>query len=294
LMSKLVGILQNEDQPIGLRGQVIAAFAVSGDSNTTALFRQLMMTPSSELRRLGAIGAGALADAKAVEALVAVVSQSSGAAREAACLALVEIGTAPALEAVAAALLRGDEQLRIAAAEALANHPTEGHDALREGITSQDILVRRAIVYGLARVGEPWAIALLERVQVDDDQWVVRNAAVELLAARETLDAHVHRPLTAPWETPWLIEFAGKHGQGITPGVPATDVLLLAFKDENPDMRSAALRYLRYTPNEGVLRALYDKFFVSDSETKEEIYRALADMAYNGVAMPHPMQYGLG
>jgi hypothetical protein len=294
LMSKLVGILRGEDQPIGLRGQVIAAFALSGDPNIAALFRQLMQVPFSELQRLGALGAGALADAKSVEALATVISHSNGPARQAACLALVHIGTPQALEMVGTALLRGDEQLRIAAAEALANHPAEGHVALREGMTSQDILVRRAVIYGLSRVNEPWTVELLERAQVDDEQWAVRSAAVEIMEAREKPNPHIQRRLTAPSETPWLIEFAGKHGQGVTPGVPATDVFLLAFKDEKLEVRSAALNYLRYTPTEGVLSVLYNQFYGSDAETKEEIYQALSDIAYNGAVLLHPMQFGLG
>ena len=294
LMSNLVGVLQNEDHPAGLRGQVMAAFAVSGDPSMAALFRQLMLTPSSELRRFGALGAGALGDAKAVEPLAAVVSQSRGTARQAACLALVQIGTPQALEEVATALLRGDEQLRIAAAEALANHPTEGREALREGIGSEDILVRRAIVYGLARVDEPWAMELLQKVQVDDEQWVVRNAAVEIMDARQKPNPRIQRRLTSPAQTPWLVEFAGKHGQGITPGVPPTDILLLAFKDENLELRSAALNYLRYTPTEGVLAELYQKFYGDDLETKEEIYHVLAGVAYSGTVLPPPMQFGLG
>jgi hypothetical protein len=100
--------------------------------------------------------------------------------------------------------------------------------------------------------------------------------------------------LTQPSETPWLIEFAAKHGQGITPGVPATDVFLLAFKDDKLEVRSAALNYLRYTPTEGVLSALYQDFYGGDAETKEDIYRALSDIAYNGTTLPHPMQFGLG
>lgn len=294
LMSALVGILQNEDQPVGLRGQVIAAFALSGDPNAGALFRQLMLAPSVELRRLAAIGAGVLADAKAVEPLVDVINRSTGAARQAACLALVQIGNAPALEAVATALLRGDEQLRIAAAEALANHPTDGREALREGIGSEDILVRRAIVYGLARVDEPWARGLIERVQVEDEQWVVRNAAVEIMDAQIKPNPRIPRRLLAPSETPWLIEFAGKHGQGVTPGAPATEIFLLALKDEDFEVRSAAINYLRYTPNEGVLSAFYQKFYSGDPEAREEIYRALCDIAYAGTLLPHPMQYGLG
>ena len=294
IMSKLVEILQNEDMPIGLRGQVIAAFSMSGDPNIAALFRQLMMAPSSEMRRLGAIGAGVLADAKAVDALIGVINQSSGAAQKAACLALVQIGTPAALEAVATALLRGDEQLRITAAEALANHPGDGRDALREGISNPDILLRRAAIYGLARINEPWSVELIEQAQIKDEQWAVRSAAVEVIEGRQKPDPHIQRQLTPAAETPWLVEFAAKHGQGITPGVPATNVFLMAFKEENAEVRSAALNYLRYTPTEGVLGELYQKFYGDDPEMQEEIYQALSAIAYNGITLPHPKQFGLG
>lgn len=294
IMSKLVEILQNEDLPVGLRGQVIAALTLSGDPNIAALFRQLMLAPSNELRRLGAIGAGVMSDAKAVDALIGVVNQSSGAAQKAACLALVQIGTPAALEAVATALLRGDEQLRITAAEALANHPGDGYDVLREGITNQDILLRRAAIYGLSRINEPWSVELIEQAQIKDEQWAVRSAAVEILEARQKPDPHIQRRLTVASDTPWLIEFASKRGQGITPGVPATNVFLMALKDENPDIRSAALSYLRYTPTEGVLGELYQKYFGDDPEAQEDIYQALSAIAYNGIALPHPKQFGLG
>jgi hypothetical protein len=253
-----------------------------------------MMTPSSDLRRLGALGAGALADAKAVEALVSVINQSTGTAQQAACLALVQIATPQALEAVAVALLRGDEQLRITAAEALANHPAEGHDALREGITNPDILLRRAAIYGLSRINEPWSVELIEKAQVADEQWAVRSAAIEVVENRQKPDPHIQRRLTSPAETPWLIEFAGKHGQGITPGVPATNIILTAFKEENPDISSAALNYLKYTPTEGVLSELYKKYYGDDPEAQEEIYQALTSIAYNGANLPNPRQFGLG
>lgn len=294
LMAKMVEILQDEHTPIGLRGQIMAAFAVSGDPSIAALFRQLLMTPSSDLRRLGALGAGALADAKAVEALISVINQSTGTAQQAACLALVQIATPPALEAVAVALLRGDEQLRITAAEALANHPAEGHDALREGITNPDILLRRAAIYGLSRVNEPWSVELIEKTQVADEQWAVRSAAIEVVENRQKPDPHIQRRLTPPAETPWLIEYAGKHGQGITPGVPATNIFLMAFKEDNPDIRSAALNYLKYTPSEGVLSELYKQYYGDDPEAQEEIYQALTSIAYNGANLPNPRQFGLG
>jgi HEAT repeat protein len=294
-MATLVQTLQDADIPLGVRGQAMAAFALSGDPNASALFRQLMRAPSNELRQLAALGAGLTHDSKAVDGLINLIAASQeAAARPAACLALVEIGTSQALEAVATSLMRGDEEIRTNAAEALANHPTEGHEALKEGITSQDILVRRAIVYGLARVNEPWAIELLEKVQLDDEQWVVRNVAVELLTSRLHPDPHIPHKLTPPAETPWLIEFAGKHGMGVIPGQPATDVFLLALKDSSHEYANAALNYLRYAPSAKVLPALYPHLYGTDPELKESVYQVLAEMAYGGATLPNPMQFGLG
>lgn len=294
VMAALVQLLQTEDHPLGLRGQAMAAFALSGDPSREALFRQLMAAPSNDLRRLAALGAGLSKDAKAVDYLVNVMANSQGSAQQAACLALINIGTNPALEAVATALLQGDELLRVTAAEALANHPTEGREALREGIASKDIVLRRAIVFGLARVHETWATQLLEQVQVQDEQWAVRNVAVEVLEARQQPNPHIPHRLKAPAETPWLIEFAGKYGMGIVPGQPATDIFLLALKDENPEYRPAALNYLRHVPTEGVLAALYPHLFGTDLELKEGVFQILSEMALSGVRLPPPQQFGLG
>ena len=294
IIANMLEILQNEDHPLALRGQILAAFALNGDQNISALFRQLLQSPSDQLRRLAALGLGVLRDAKAVEGLTRLIAQTIGPTQRAACLALVEIGTPPALEAVATALLQGDEDLRRAAAEALANDPVEGHEALREGITTDDILMRRAIVYGLARIHEDWAIELLQKTQTEDNQWVVRNVAVELLDSQSRPNARIPHRLTPPAETPWLIEFAGRQGMGISPGQVAADILLQAFKSQNEDEQRGALLYLRQTPSEGIISELYRAYFGDKPELKEMVYHTLSDYARGGVQLPPPMQYGLG
>jgi len=246
------------------------------------------------LRRLAALGAGVVQDGKSVDALIEVLTTSAGAARQAACLALVELGTSQALEAIAAALLRGDEQLRIAAAESLANNTDAGYETLRDGVTNEDILVRRAIVYGLARVQEEWAQELLGKIPTQDDQWVVRNAAVEVLDAIQRPNPRIPQRELRPENMPWLIEFAGKYGMGVVPGEPATDLLLLALKDDNPEYQQAALHYLRHTPTEGVLAALYPHLFGTNAEMRDGVFKILHEMAMGGARLPHPQQFGLG
>ena len=41
-MAKLAELLQQTGQPLGLRGQALAAFIQSGDSGSPVLFRQLL------------------------------------------------------------------------------------------------------------------------------------------------------------------------------------------------------------------------------------------------------------
>ncbi len=294
VMSTLVQILSNEDHPLGLRGQALSAFAFSGDTSASPLFRQLMRAPYNELRQLASLGSGIMRDTKAVEGLIDVVNHSSSAARHAACLALVSIGSSQALEEVAKALLHGDEELRVIAAEALANHSGDGREALREGITSDDILLRRAIVYGLGRVPEPLAMELIEKTQVNDEQWAVRSVASEIINMRNTTDIHVPMKLSVPSETPWLIEYAGKYGMGISPGQPATDILLLAIRNGDPEYIRPSLNYLRNTSSENVFADLYPYIFSRNEDAREAIFQVLSEYALAGVTLPPPQKFGLG
>jgi HEAT repeat protein len=292
LYSALAALLQADDVPLSLRAQALAAFIVSNDSGSAALFRKFANTFSFELVQLAALGCGAVKDMKAIPILEKMLEAPSISARRAACIALVAIGSNEALEIVAHVLLNADEDLRRAAAEALANHPGEGHAMLKDGVTLKDILLRRAVMYGLARVDEPWAIELLQQAQVQDDQWVVRNAAAESLESRSNLAQRAPRKLKAPSQSPWLIEFAGKQGLGISPGRPATDLLLQALKDEDPDIRLAALPYLKQTPTEGVIGQLYNAMYKDDPELREAAYHILWEIGASGVKLAHPSQYG--
>lgn len=293
IMARLAELLQTEGLPLTLRGQALAAFVLSNDPGVPVLFRQLANTLSFELMRLLALGSGAVHDVKAIRNLEGILEAPSISARRAACLALVAIGTTEALEIVAHALLNADEDLRRAAAETMANDPNEGYAMLKDGVDLKDILSRRAVVYGLARVDEPWATELIQKMQVEDDQWVIRNSASEVLEARNIAnDPRIPRPLKPPSESPWLIEFAGTQGVGIAPGAPATEVLVAALKSPKDEERLAALPYLKLRPSEGVIRALYGAMYGDDPELREAAYLTLWEVGASGYKLPHPTQFG--
>jgi HEAT repeat protein len=295
LMGTLANLLQTEGLPLALRGQALTAFITSNDPGASALFRQLMTSLSFELVQLAALGSGAVRDPKAIPLLKNAVQAPNLSTRRAACLALVAIGTTEALETVADILLNADEDLRRAAAEALANDTREGYAMLKDGATMQDILVRRSVVYGLARIQEPWAQEIISKLQLEDDQWVVRNAATEVIEANNREDnPRIPQPLKAPSESPWLIEFAGKQGMGISPGTPATDILLLALKGDEPEARLSALPYLKNTPTDGVITQLYNAMYRDDMELREATYQVLWELGTAGIKLPNPTQFGLG
>lgn len=292
--ASLLSILQAEGQPTSLRAQAMAAFVLSNDPGAATLFRQLLGARSFDVIPLAALGSGALKDAKAVEALEEIMRASVASVQRAACLALVAIGTDKSLEAVARALLQGSEELRRAAAEAMANDPGEGHAILKEGATLADIMLRRAVVHGLAHVGEPWAVEMLQHMQVEDDQWAVRNLANQYLEQLSNPSSRVPQKLKTPSESAWLIEFAGRQGKGIPRGSPATDILLSAFKTGNTEERLAALPYLKRVGDDGIVGAFYTAMYGDDHEVREAAFHAVEEIAANGVTLPHPNQFGLG
>jgi len=155
-------------------------------------------------------------------------------------------------------------------------------------------MLRRAVVHGLSRVEQPWALEKLQQMQVEDDQWAVRNLASQYLEQLTGSDPHVPRKLTTPSEAPWLIEYAGKQGKGIPRGGAATDILLSAFKNGNTEERLAALPYLKRVANEGIIGALYNALYGDDPEVREAAFYAIEEISANGIKLPHPNQFGLG
>jgi HEAT repeat protein len=294
VMARLVELLQQDGLPLGLRGQALSAFIASDDPAVATLFRQLFHKPSAELLQLCALGSGAIRDAKAIDELAALVNHPSPNVGRAACLALVKIGTTAAIDVVADCLLHGSETLRRAAAEALADHPAEGHAILREGVAVNDILVRRAVTYGLGYVDEPWADELLTKMQTDEKEWIVRTAATEVIERKTQFSPHIPRRLPMPSESAWLIAFAGKQGMGVSPDKPPTDILLSALKSGEEEERLAALSYLRMMPNEGVFGALFQAMYGGDPTMREAVFLTLLEMSARGVDVPDPIQFGVG
>jgi len=175
-----------------------------------------------------------------------------------------------------------EESLRLAAAETLAMDTRKGHARLKELIESEDLLVRRSAVFGLSMIHEEWVVDLLEKIAVEDGQWVVRNAAGQALENRQKANPYLPQHQKEPSETSWLIAFAAKRGLGISKGDPAIPLLLEAVANGNEDEKIAALWFLRHHRQDTVISQVFPLLFSNQIELRDTADYALWFMSICG------------
>ena len=257
VMRNLASILQMESYSLPLRGAAMIALAASGMPGVGVLFRQMMGSGQAVQRQITVLGSGYIRDPKAVEDLNNLLGENQPLENCSVCLGLVSIGTKPSLEFVADALLSGSDDMRRSAAEALANSEEQGYPTLKEGAELDDVLVRKAVIFGLQRLRQPWATQIIEKLYVGDAEWVVKDAASQALRELGLPNPRIPKPYPPTYNLPWLIAFGGERGIGVAPGKAACDLLMLCLKEGNEDQRAAAINYLALHGDSTVVPALY-------------------------------------
>jgi len=293
ILRTLTSILHKEKDTISLAGKIISGLAFSGDSGVSVLFRQLLKSDNSNLKQLAALGCGILGEKKAIEELSILLQEDSPASIRSASLALAAIGDKQALEILASNLLNGSELSRRYSAEALANNPVEGHPALKEGSKMEDLLVRRSVAYGLIRVNQPWAIKIVENLQLEDNEWVVRNSALQAFDEFRRKINYAPRPMSDPTEMEWLINFAAKVGTTVAPGKPADDLVIKALTSNNNDEVLFALDYLRVKCDDSTIDEINSVYINNRDEIKDVAYYVLWLMMIAGINMPLAIKYNI-
>lgn len=271
--------------------RLVTILANSGDPQVSSIFRHLLKSPKDDIRHAVSLGAGYIRDYKAVEMLISLLP-SSPPLSYAACFALINIGTPPALEAVANVLLSADELTRRAAASALANHPVEGHPALKDGSQMEDLMVRYAVVHGLKRINKRWAVEILDKMRIDESEWIVRDAAQQ--AYEELLNPPPSIPKKEPAleNAPWLIAFSSE--SGVSSSKDANDInflLVKALKEGTDQQKSAALYHLRSLEQADVLPAIYPALFSSNPGVRREASLTLWYLAASGLPANLPPEH---
>ncbi len=276
VLKRFTAALMAPTQYPAVRDRAVAALVTTRDPGVLFVLRQALRSTDAMVRRLACIGLGALGDAEAIKDLEPMMTDPDVDVQLAAGLALGAIGSEAALERLVSGLLDGDESLRRAIAEMLAAIPDGGHEILRELSKSDDVMVRRAVVFGLSRVHAPWALALLYRALLEDAQWYVRSAAEQAFHAAERSEGSGPVAHPNPDGLPWMIEWAAGKGDSVPVGEAGRQLLIRVLQEADPLRRAAAaltIAYLGYVPG---LKPLYAALRDKDENVRGTAYEALA------------------
>jgi len=288
IMRQLAKVIQNKNVPLGLKTRALSALIFSGKREIAILFRQWLQSDDPILKQIACLGCGVIQDEKSIEIIDAFVNHQSPGLMRSAILALVAIGTPTSLELVAYHLLHGSESIQRAAAEGLSNNIEEGYPTLKDGSKLEDPNIRRAVVFGLARIYESWSLEILKELQTEDTQWIVKDAAsqaIQLITERHPRTPHPHPDLTM---TPWLIEFAGERGMGVAPGKASIDLVYNALLKGDEDRRLAALYYLSLQSDQSTALPILKTYMSSSGDLREAAFENLVRLKNKGIDIPVP------
>ncbi|MBN1679176.1 MAG: HEAT repeat domain-containing protein [Anaerolineae bacterium] len=278
VFKRLAAALMAPDQYPAMRERAMAALIAARDKNVLYVFQQALRAADPDIQRLACIGLGALGSPEAIKDIAPLLGSDNPTVQLAAGLALGAIGTEHALENMVQALVHGSEDLRRAVAETLAAIPNEGHSVLRDGIESDDIMIRRATVYGLSRVRSSWAVVALYRIMLEDEQWYVRTAAEEAFMAAQAPERAGLRPAPEADSLVWLIQWAADKGEGVPAGPNARQVLVRALQEGQPVYQAMAATTLGNMGHVPALKALYGALRERHPEVRSAAYHALASI----------------
>jgi HEAT repeat protein len=278
IFKRLTAALMAPSQYPAIRERGMAALVTSRDKNILFILKKALLATDPVIRRLACIGLGALGETEAIKDLGPMLGDPDPQVQLAAGLALGSINSETALETMLNGLVEGEQELRQAVAEALAAIPGHGHAVLRDAILSKDMMVRRAAVFGLARIRSAWSLASLYRALLEDEQWYVRNAAEQAFkqAERPEGTGAMRHPEADGLE--WLVAWAGQKGEGVPAGINARQVLIRVLQEGDPTSRAAAALTLANLGHVPALKPLYGALRDKDEKVRAAVYEALGEL----------------
>jgi HEAT repeat protein len=285
----LAGLLTAPAQYPLLRERAAAALVTTGAPGAITIFRAALKSSQAQIQRLACLGLGALGHAETVADLRPLLESDDADVQLAAGLGLGAIGTEEALEALIIALTQGEEKLRQAAAESFAAIPDQGYPVLYDAIADEDILLRRAAVFGLRRIKTPWALIAIYRTFLEDQQWYVRSAAQMAFHELQYGRDNGPRRYPQPHSLTWLAEWATARGQNIKPGAGAVEMLIAALQQGEPPIRQLAAAVIGQLGLASSISMLYETLCDPIPDVRENAHRALGNLQMQiGQGLPLP------
>lgn len=274
-----------------VRERVAAALVGTRDKNVPVIFKRALRHPDDNVRRLACLGLGAMRQEDAIEDIASLLEDVNNDVQLAAGLALGAIGTEPALHEMVIALTQGSEQLRKAIAEAFAAIPDEGYPILYDAVNHEEMMLRRAAVYGLRRINTPWALIAIYRRSLEDDQWYVRSAAEQAFLDMQYGETAIGpRAYPSLESIPWLKEWAATLDEEAARQVKSPqEILLKALNEGAPEIQRLSVANIGQLGLANHMDILYSALRHQNEEIRETAFRALGDLQLQiGRPLPAP------
>jgi HEAT repeat protein len=295
-MGELARTFLQPDQLTPLRERALHGLITTRDKGLAFLLKRGLSQTDVTIRLLCLRGLGQLGRETDLPIFNAALKDLNVEVRHTAIRAIAQLartGSSPAMELLIRLLLELDEDGQRLVAELLADCGEEGHQILREAAGEDEIKVRRAATFGLALIGTDWARELLQKMEREESQWYVRQAALDALN-------YINKENTPPAEQPaldlspivieqqgWLVEWAAQQGIGIGVGRQSTNALMRALEQGQPNVRQAALQTLRYVGNLEIHDKLRTMLTDPDKSVRDAAYLTLEAIGQKeGVALP--------
>ena len=295
-MGELARTFLQPEQLTPLRERAVDGLVITHDKGLAFLLKRGLAQTDTSVRALCLRGLGHLGREADLPIFNAALKDSSVEIRHAAVRAIAQMartGSGPAMELLIRLLLELDEDGQRLVSELLADCGEEGHQILREAAGEDDIKVRRAATFGLALIGTDWARELLQKMEREESQWYVRQAALDALnrMTKKALPPAEQPPLDLSpiviEQQGWLVEWAAQQGIGIGVGRQSTNALMRALEQGQPNVRQAALQTLRYVGDlelHDKLRAMVND---PDKSVRDAAYLTLEAIGQReGMALP--------
>jgi hypothetical protein len=276
-------LLQDPLLPFGLRARFLTFLSQSQDPSILSLLTILKGNLDPFVRQLVALGYGMFSDEKAVAGLVELSDDESTTVQNAAVLSLARLWTVPAQDALVNVIFNSEETIRSNACELLASRNPDGHQMLKEIIATDNYLARKAAISGLQRIKEPWVRELLEKVSVEDTQWVVRDAAIAALDHIGDSDEFIPVNWLPVHENPWTMEKAEEYHMELSARAFPSALLQAVFDRGSNFDKKTALHYLLSQPTPELIFRLIQITRQVDSPLRENAMNALYSLSKRGL-----------
>ncbi len=284
LFRKLIPLIQKDRLPLSLQIHLTEPFLLAQEQSTFTLFKDLAASPNISHRQVAAFGLSFFSTQDSERILIGLTTDASNDVQKLACVALARLWTRAAQKQLVNLVISASPEIRQIICELFAFLPADGHELLKElSVLPNNPETRKAAVYGLFLVGTDWSKALINKINIDDTEWLVRDAASHTIKI-SSLDYLViprHKPKVS--DLPWLIKFAGRKRLGIHADEFPVDLLLLALKEGEPIIQVAAIETLAVDNTESTLHLFKEIMLKTQGVLQEAAYAALLLLSKRGI-----------